>query len=76
MATRDGSASTLLELLGEVERLLKSHTVGIDLAKRGVNTSVALVAVQGLAAYVGGDKRQACDDLGTAAEEIRARLGA
>ena len=73
MAIGDGS-TVIGKLLGEVEALLKTQTVGVELAKRGVNTSVALVAVQGLAAYVAGDKRRAAEDLGTAAEEIRARM--
>jgi hypothetical protein len=75
MATSDGTTKTLSVLLSEIETLLKSATVGMELAKRGVNTSVALVAVQGIASYIEGDKRRAADDLGTAAEEIRARLG-
>jgi hypothetical protein len=75
MATGDGTTKTLGVLLSEIETLLKSATVGMELAKRGVNTSVALVAVQGIAFYIEGDKRRAADDLGTAAEEIRARLG-
>jgi hypothetical protein len=74
MATSDGTTLTLVKLLSEVESLLKSAGVGMELAKRGVNTSVALIAVQGVAAYVQGDKRRAADDLATAADEIRARL--
>lgn len=74
MAIGDGTAGTLVKLLGEVETLLKSAAVGSELARRGVNTSVALVAVQGLMAYLEGNKRGAADDLATAAEEIRARM--
>lgn len=74
MATSDGSTATLNKLFQEVEALLKSAGVGMELAKRGVNTSVALVAIQGLSAYLQGDKRRAADDLATAAEEIRARM--
>jgi hypothetical protein len=75
MATGDGTTKALSGLLSEIEALLKNASVGMELAKRGVNTSVALVAVQGVAAYVEGNKRRAADDLATAAEEIRARLG-
>jgi hypothetical protein len=39
-----------------------------------VNTSIALLAAQGLQAYVRGNKAQAADDLATAAEELGARL--
>jgi hypothetical protein len=74
MGTADGSTATLTKLLAEVEALLKSAGVGVELAKRGVNTSVALVAVQGLSAYIEGNKRRGADDLATAAEEIRARM--
>jgi hypothetical protein len=76
MGTGDGTAQAIIKLLADVEALLKNASVAMDLAKRGVNTSVALVAVQGLAAYVAGEKQRAADDLGTAADEIRARLGA
>jgi hypothetical protein len=74
MATGDGTSKAITRLLSEIEALLKSATVGMELAKGGVNTSVALIAVQGLTAYIEGNKRRAADDLGTAAEEIRARL--
>jgi hypothetical protein len=76
MATGDGTTQAITKLLSDVESLLKSASVSMELAKRGVNTSVALVAVQGLAAYVAGNKHRAADDLGTAADEIRARLEA
>lgn len=74
MSEQPGTADALVELLGQVETLLRSPTVSMDLGRRGVNTSLALVATQGLAAYIAGRKLQAAEDLGTAAEEIRARL--
>ncbi len=74
MASQDGSTRTIQKLLSEVEALLKTSTAGMDLARRGINTSVALLAVQGLSSYLHGDKRRAVDDLETAAEEIRTRL--
>jgi hypothetical protein len=71
---RDSSAAALL-LLQEVEGLLKNTRLALDFGRRGVNTSLALVAVQGLMAYLEGNKVRAADDFGTVAEEIRARLG-
>lgn len=70
----DTTMRTIQRLLSDVEELLKTPSVGVELAQRGINQSVALVAVQGLSSYLHGDKRRAADDLGTAAEEIRARL--
>jgi len=61
------------QLLVELEARLKSPGAADELAERGVNTSLALVAVQGVRAYVRGDKAQAAEDLGVAAEEIRHR---
>ena len=40
----------------------------------GINTSLALLVADGLRAYIEGRKKEAADDLGTAAEEIAARL--
>ena len=68
-----GSVHALSRLLADVEGLLKQPTVGIELARRGVNTSIALLAVQGVAAYLEGNERRASDDLRTVADEIRAR---
>jgi hypothetical protein len=66
----------LQELFDELEQVLKEPTALADLTAKGVNTSLALVAVQGLRAYLRGDPAQAADDLGTAAEEIRMRFEA
>jgi hypothetical protein len=63
-------------MLGEIERLLKLSDLGAALSERGVNTSLALMAVQGLRAYLRGNKVQAAEDLGTVAEELGARLAA
>jgi hypothetical protein len=70
------SPAAAIRLLQDVEALLKETRLGIDFARGGVNTSLALVAVQGLIAYLDGDKRRAADDLGTVVDEIRARLEA
>jgi hypothetical protein len=64
----------LSELLGELGALMKNPDVTEALSKRGVNASLALVALEGLGAYLVGDKAQAADDLRTVAEEIEARL--
>jgi hypothetical protein len=63
----------LNELFDELEQTLKEPTALAELTEKGVNASIALVAVQGLRAYLKGDNRQAADDLGTAADEIRMR---
>ncbi len=61
-------------LLEEMVSLLKNPDVVAALTARGVNASLALLAVDGLAAYLTGDKQQAADDLRTVAEEIEGRL--
>lgn len=68
-----GSVHAVSRLLTEVEELLKQPSVTFELGKRRVNASIALLAVQGLVAYVNGDERRASDDLQTAFEEIKAR---
>ncbi|HVH43718.1 MAG TPA: hypothetical protein VM925_15295 [Labilithrix sp.] len=62
------------EVLEDLVTLLKDSEVGAELTSRGVNVSLAIVGAEGLAAYVHGDKARAADDLGTVAEEIKARL--
>ena len=64
----------LRELLSELEHMMKNPDVVGALAERGVNASLALVALDGLGAYLVGDKAQAADDLRTVAEEIEGRL--
>jgi hypothetical protein len=70
----DGWEPRVDTLLSELEHLLKSPEVALGLGARGVNTSIALLAAQGLHAYLRGNKAQAVDDLATAAEELGARL--
>ena len=72
--SQHGSVAAVARLLREIEALLKHPTVTVELGHRGVNASITLLAVQGLLAYVEGNRRQAHDDLSTATEEIRARL--
>jgi hypothetical protein len=61
-------------LMDELVSLLKNPDVVGALTSRGINASLALLAVDGLAAYLRGDKQQAADDLSTVAEEIEGRL--
>jgi hypothetical protein len=68
-----GSVHAVNRLLTEVEELLKRPSLGFELGKRKINTSIALLAVQGIIAYMSGDERRACDDLETAVDEIKAR---
>ena len=63
-------------VLDDLESLLKNGDVIGALTNRGINSSLALVALDGLRSYLAGDKAAAADDLGTVAEEIRARLAA
>ncbi|MEZ4301840.1 MAG: hypothetical protein R3B70_43295 [Polyangiaceae bacterium] len=67
--------SEIEALLGELDDLLKNGDVVAALSARGINSSVALLAAQGLSAYLRGEKAQGADDLQAAAEEIRDRLG-
>ena len=63
-------------VLDDLEALLKNGEVIGVLTSRGVNASIALVAVTGLRAYTKGNKLAAAEDLGTAADEIRGRIAA
>jgi hypothetical protein len=72
----DASLVEFEELLTELETLLKSAKMGATLASRGVNVSLALVATDGLRAYVRGDKERAAEEFDMMAEEIAARLEA
>jgi hypothetical protein len=66
----------LEEVLEDLETLLKNPDVGATLTARGINTSLALLIADALRAYLRGKKEDAAEDLGTAAEEIAARLKA
>jgi hypothetical protein len=61
-------------VLGELDTLLKNPDVGAALAERGVNISLALVGVEGLRAYLAGEKERAAEEFSTLAEEVTARL--
>jgi hypothetical protein len=74
MAEHHGSVAATVRLLGEVESLLKHPSVSVELGHRGVNASIAILAIQALTAYVEGNRVRAQDDFATVADEIRARL--
>ena len=70
----DAALREVAELMEELRVLLKSSPVIEALTERGVNSSLALVAVDGVAAYLRGDKLDAVEDLRTVAEEIEGRI--
>jgi hypothetical protein len=73
VSEQQDSRAAAIQLLQSVEALLKDPLLALDFARHGVNTSLALLAVQGVVAYLDGNKARAADDLGTVADEIRAR---
>jgi hypothetical protein len=74
MSDTESAGAELAELLDELDNVLKHPEVDAHLTARGINTSLALLVADGLRAYLEGRKKEAADDLGTAAEEIAARL--
>jgi hypothetical protein len=69
------SATVELEdLFHELDVLLKNPEAGAELADRGVNVSLAMTLADGLRAYLRGDKERALLELGTATDEIAARM--
>ena len=62
------------EVFDELDVLLKSSELGAELAEKGVNVSLAMTLADGLRAYVRGEKEEALVDLGTAVDEIAARI--
>jgi hypothetical protein len=64
------------ELFGDLETLLKNPDVGAGLAELGVNVSLAMLAADGLKAYLHGDKARAAEEFTQFGEEIAARLAA
>jgi len=72
MGTR--AQKELEDLFDELDQLLKNREVEVDLAERGVNSSLAIVAADGLRAYLRGEKERAAEDLSTVGEEIAQRI--
>jgi hypothetical protein len=62
------------DVFEELDTLLKNPDVGADLAEQGVNISLAMTVADGLRAYLNGDKEKALLELGTATDEIAARM--
>ena len=72
--TQSAALRELEDVFEELDTLLKNADVGAELADRGVNISLAMTLADGLHAYVKGDKEKALLELGTATDEIAARL--
>ena len=68
------ASAEIEQLFGELEQLLKNPDVGAELAEAGVNVSLAMTLADGVLAYLKGDRARAVADLGTATEEIAARM--
>jgi predicted naringenin-chalcone synthase len=64
----------LEDVFEELDVLLKNPEVGAELAERGVNVSLAMTLADGLRAYLQGNKEKALLELGTATDEIAARM--
>jgi hypothetical protein len=62
------------ELFRELDLLLKNPEAGAALAEKGVNVSLALVAKDGLLAYLKGEKARAAEDFATFSEEVFSRI--
>ena len=76
MADETTAMKELREVFEDLDALLKNPEVGAELAARGVNVSLAIVAAEALVAYVEGDRERAAEDFDTVAEEIATRLAA
>jgi hypothetical protein len=74
MGETKGPLGELNDALDELDTLLKNPDVGAALADRGVNISLALVGVEGLRAYIAGEKERAAEEFSTLAEEVSSRL--
>jgi hypothetical protein len=68
------ATAELDDVFDELEVLLKNPEVGAELADRGVNVSLAMTLADGIRAYIHGDKEKALLELGTATDEIAARM--
>lgn len=60
-------------LFDKLDEQLKNIEVQHVLAERRVNASIAMLAADGLRAYLQGDRERAIEDLSTAAEEMSQR---
>jgi len=62
------------DLFSDLDTLLKNPDVGAALAGLGVNVSLAMLAADGLKAYLHGEKARAAEDFQHFGEEVAARL--
>ena len=67
-------ADELDDVFDDLDMLLKNPDVAAVLAERGVNTSLAMLAADGLRAYLRGDKARAAEDFADFADEVKNRL--
>jgi hypothetical protein len=74
MAAATRANAEIDQLFEELDQLLKNPEVGAELAEAGINVSLAMTLADGVHAYLKGDKARAVADLGTATEEIAARM--
>jgi hypothetical protein len=63
-------------VLDDLEALLKNGEVISTLTAKGINASIALVALSGLRYYLQNRKVEAAEDFATVTEEIQERLAA
>ncbi|CAN5284089.1 hypothetical protein BH09MYX1_BH09MYX1_49400 [soil metagenome] len=68
------AASALDQIFEDLAQLLKNPDVITLLADRGVNASLALLAADGLQAYLRGEKARAAEDFSDFAHEVRSRI--
>jgi hypothetical protein len=61
------------DVFQELEQLLKNPDVGGALTEKGINTSLAMLAMDGLHAYLRGEKAKSVEDLTHFCEEVTAR---
>lgn len=64
------------QVFAEILTLVKMGETGELLADRGVNTSLVMLGLDGLRAYIAGEKLKAAEDFETLAEELRIRSAA
>ena len=61
------------DVFEELETLLKNPDVVAALTAKGVNTSLATMAMDGLHEYLRGDRAKAIDEMSQFVEEVKAR---
>ncbi len=64
------------DVFEELEMLLKNLDVVAALTAKGVNTSLATMAMDGLHEYLRGDRAKAIDEMSQFVEEVTARANA